>query len=225
MVREKLDRHIHHIQDEILLLSSMVEQANMDAIYALKQRDFNLANRIIKNDQVINDKRYAIENAIIILFATQQPVAHDLRLLASMLEIIIELERMGDYAKGVANVTLKIGDADIFVPIEELMEMGSLSVNMLHRALDAFIKEDAKMATIIFAEDDNVDELYKKVEKMVIQNIVEKPEFCDVLTLLLYAAHNLERLADRVSNICERTIFIVTGEQIELGGAEDDDPE
>jgi phosphate transport system protein len=203
----------------------MVEQANMDAIYALKQRDFNLANRIIKNDQVINDKRYAIENAIIILFATQQPVAHDLRQLASMLEIIIELERMGDYAKGIAHVAIKIGEADIPIPVQEFIEMGNLSVNMLHRALDAFIKEDAKMASIIFAEDDNVDEIYKKVEKMVIQDIIKHPDSCDLLTPLLYVAHNLERLADRVTNICERTIFIVTGEQIEFGGSEDDDPE
>jgi phosphate transport system protein len=225
MPRENLDRHIHHIQDEILLLGSMVEQAMMDAVYALKQRDFNMANRIVKDDHLVNEKRYAIENAIIILFATQQPVAHDLRLLASMLEIIIELERMGDYAKGVAQVTLKIGDADIPIPIQELMEMGGQSVNMLHRALDAFIKEDPKMASIIFAEDDIVDNLYKRVEGIVIHNIIDNPDICDTLTMLLFVAHNLERMADRVTNICERTIFITTGEQIELESSEEDDPE
>ena len=225
MPRESLDRHIHHLEDEILLLGSMVEQAMMNSLDALKQRDSNISRRVIKDDHLINDKRYAIENAILILIATQQPVAHDLRLMASMLEIIIELERMGDYAKGVAQVCLKIGDADIPVPIPEFRNMGAKAISMLHRALDAFVKEDARTASIIFLEDDYVDELYKRVETMVIQNIVADPQSCDLATSLIWVAHNLERMADRVTNICERTIFISTGEQIELDGGEEDDPE
>jgi phosphate transport system protein len=225
MARESLDRNIHHLQDEILLLGNMVEQGTMDTLEALKLRDFNLAHRIIKDDQMVNDKRYAIENAILILIATQQPVAHDLRMLASMLEVIIELERMGDYAKGIAQVTLRIGDANILVPNCEFGEMGNRAVSMLHRALDAFVKDDARIASIIFLEDDYVDDLYKRVESMVIQDIILNPQSCDVSTSLIWVAHNLERMADRVTNICERTIFINTGEQIELDVVEDDDPE
>jgi phosphate transport system protein len=225
MARESLDRYIHHIQDEVLLLGSMVEQAIMDTLEALKLRDFNLARRIIKDDHMVNDKRYAIENAILILIATQQPVAHDLRVLASMLEVIIELERMGDYAKGIAQVTLRIGDADIPIPNREFGDMGNKAVSMLHRALDAFIKDDARTASNIFLEDDYVDDLYKRVEGMVIQHIILDPRSCDIATSLIWVAHNLERTADRVTNICERTIFINSGEQIELDMTTEDDPE
>ena len=225
MLRESLNRHVHHLEDEILLSGSMVEQAMMSALEALKLRDFTLARRVIKEDQQINDKRYAIENAILIIIATQQPVAHDLRLMASMLEVNIELERMGDYAKGIAQVVLRIGDADIFIPNQEYQAMGSKAVSMLHRALDAFVKEDARTASNIFLEDDVVDELYQRVEGMVIQNIIDHPRSCDVATALIWAAHNLERMADRVTNICERTIFISTGEQLELGSGGDEDPE
>jgi len=205
----------------------MVEQAMMSALDAIRLRDFNLARRIIRDDQQINDKRYAIENAILILIATQQPVAHDLRLVAAVLEIIIELERMGDYAKGIAQVVLRIGDAPIFIPVQEYQEMGAKAVSMLHRALDAFVKEDARMASIIYLEDDFIDDIYKRVEAMVIQNIIANPQTCDVATALIWAAHNLERMGDRVTNICERTIFINTGEQLELDSInpDDDDPE
>jgi phosphate transport system protein len=225
MPRESLDRHVHHLQDEILLLGSMVEQAMMSALDAIKQRDFNLAHRIIRDDQQVNDKRFAIENAVLILIATQQPVAHDLRLMAAMLEVIIELERMGDYAKGIAQVVIKIGDADIIVPVQEFHQMGSIAVSMLHRSLDAFVKEDTRTASIIFLEDDSVDELYTRVEMIVIQNIIARPQTCEVATALIWVAHNLERMADRVTNICERTIFINTGEQLELDSSEEDDPE
>ena len=176
MARESLDRHLHHIQDEILLLGSMVEQAMMDALEALKQRDFNQARRIIKDDHLVNDKRFAIENAVLVLIATQQPVAHDLRMLTSILEVIVELERMGDYAKGVAQVALRIGDADIPVPNHEYGEMGHKAVSMLHRALDAFIKDDPMTASVIFQEDDFVDDFYKQVESSVIQNIIADPK-------------------------------------------------
>ena len=116
MPRETLDRQIHHLQDEVLLLGSMVEQAMLEAVDALKRRDMETAKRIYHDDHLINEKRYAIENAILILIATQQPMARDLRLMAAILEVITELERMGDYAKGIAKVTMRLGDT--IVPIE-----------------------------------------------------------------------------------------------------------
>ena len=123
MPRETLDRQIHQLQDEILLLGSMVEQANLSAIDALKRRDVPLARRVLRDDIKVNEKRYAIENAIVICLATQQPMAHDLRTLAAFLEISTELERMGDYAKGISKVVMQLGDVDIPIPIREINQM------------------------------------------------------------------------------------------------------
>jgi phosphate transport system protein len=216
MTRETLDRQIRHIQDEVLLLGSMVENSTMAAIDTLKNRDPQAARQIYDQDQNINEKRYAIENAILILIATQQPMAHDLRMQAAILEVITELERMGDYAKGIAKITVRLGDADIPIPIREIEKMAKLGVDMLHRSLTAFVDENAAMAAAIPAEDNAVDELFQIVYHFVVKTMIEKPETIDTANLLLWVAHNLERLADRVTNICERTVFIATGELMEM---------
>jgi phosphate transport system protein len=225
MPRETLDRQIHQLQDEILLLGSMVERANLSAMDALKQRDIRLAKRILRDDTRINEKRFAIENAIIITLATQQPMAHDLRTLAAFLEVSTELERMGDYAKGIAKVVIRLGDADIPMPMRELDQMAELSINMMHRALGAFINDDANLASQIPLEDDLVDELYNRVYRIVVSSMIANPEIIDHANLLLWVVHNLERLADRVTNICERTVFVATGELLEFEPEEDDDEE
>lgn len=225
MSRESLDRQIHHIQEEILLLGSMVEQAILYALDALKHRDPSLASRVIKDDQLINDRRYAIENAILIVIATQQPVAHDLRVMAAMLEINIELERMGDYAKGIGQVVQRLDNVKITIPVDELIDMGNKAVNMLHRSLHAFVREDSNTANLIIREDDLIDDLYNRVERLIFDNMIATPTNIDYTTLLMWVAHNIERTADRVTNICERTIFITTGELFELEATDDDDPE
>lgn len=216
MTRETLDRQIRHIQDEVLLLGSMVENSTMAAIDALKNRDPQAARQIYDQDQNINEKRYAIENAILILIATQQPMAHDLRMQAAILEVITELERMGDYAKGIAKITVRLGDADIPIPIREIEKMAKLGVDMLHRSLTAFVDENAAMAAAIPTEDNAVDELFQTVYHFVVKSMIDNPETIDTANLLLWVAHNLERLADRVTNICERTVFIATGELMEM---------
>ncbi|MCX8025535.1 MAG: hypothetical protein N3A60_10065, partial [Thermanaerothrix sp.] len=137
-LRSTLTRQIGQIQDEVLVLGSMVEHAALGAVDALTRRDVKAAKAIFEEDQQINEKRFAIENAILILMATQQPMAHDLRQLAAMLEVNTELERIGDYAKGIAKVTMLLGDADIPIPIQEINQMAQLAVSMLHRALGAF---------------------------------------------------------------------------------------
>ncbi len=223
MPRETLDRQIHQLQDEILLLGSMVEQANLSAMDALKRRDMHLARRIIRDDIKVNEKRFAIENAIVISLATQQPMAHDLRTLAAFLEISTELERMGDYAKGIAKVVIRLGDTDIPIPMRELDQMAELGINMLHRALGAFINENASVASQIPLEDDQVDELYNRVYRILISTMIANPEFIGDVDLLLWVIHNLERLADRVTNICERTVFVATGELLEFESEEDDE--
>ncbi len=223
MPRETLDRQMHHLQDELLLLGSMVEDATMKAMDALRNHDLRTARQVYAHDQVINEKRYAIENAILIIMATQQPMAHDLRVLAADLEITGELERMGDYAKGIGKVVLNLADAPLPIPLLDLEKMAELGVSMLHDALGAFIAENAQLAYQIPQADDEVDELYNRVYHALVNAMIANPEIIDNANHLMWAAHNLERLADRVSNICERTVFIATGELLELEPAEDEE--
>lgn len=225
MTRESYTHHLHQLQDEIMLLGSMVEQATLQAIVSLKERNLEIAAKIIAGDNHINEKRYAIENAILILIATQQPMAKDLRFLAAMLEVITELERMGDYAKGICKVTQRLGDADISIPIRDIEQMTEMTISMLHRSLTTFINEDAAQAYRIPAEDDQVDDLYHKCYRNIVSSMVANPETIDQANLLLWVIHNLERMADRVTNICERTVFIATGELIEMDTSDDEDTE
>ncbi len=222
MPRQTLDREIHHLQDEVLLLGSMVEQAMLNAIDTLKQRDKKAARLVYLDDERINEKRYAIENRVLILFATQQPIAHDLRLLAAILEVITELERMGDYAKGIAKITVRISDDETPIPIREITRMGDLAVSMLHRALSAFINEDVNMAYRIPKEDDLVDDLYNQVYHKNVNAMIANPEIIDHSSYIMWVVHNIERMADRVTNICERTIFIATGELLEIDISDDE---
>lgn len=222
MPRQTLDREIHHLQDEVLLLGSMVEQAMLNAIDSLKRRDIVTSRKVYSDDDVINEKRYAIENRVLILFATQQPIAHDLRLLAAILEVITELERMGDYAKGIAKINILIGQDDTPMPSREISRMGDLAVGMLHRALSAFIAEDVSMAYRIPKEDDLVDDLYNQIYRKMVSAMIADPEVIDHANYIMWVVHNIERMADRVTNICERTIFIATGELLEIDTSDDE---
>lgn len=223
MPRETLDRQIDNLKDEIILLGSMVEQATLNSIDALKRRDLEAAHQIYEDDYLINEKRYAIENAILILIATQQPLARDLRLLAAMMVVITELERMGDYAKGISKVIMKLGAADIVIPIRKINQMAELALNMLHRALNAFIAENPNEASVIPLEDDQVDALYNQIYHTLVDSMISNPASIDQINLLMWVVHNLERLADRVTNICERTVFIVTGEILEMDSMDEED--
>jgi phosphate transport system protein len=221
--RDRLTHQINNIQDEILLLGSMVEQATLKSVQTLKLRDLKTARQVYDDDSRLNEKRFAIENAVLIIFATQQPMARDLRQLAAMLEVSTELERMGDYAKGIAKVTLRLKDAEVVTPITELEQMADQAISMLHRGLQAFVTSDLKLAMSIPPEDDQVDVLYNQVYRKLIDQMMANPSSIDACNLLMWVAHNLERLADRVTNICERTIFIATGELYEVDGSDDED--
>lgn len=222
MAREIFSQKIQQIKDEILLLGSMVEQATLDAVKAFKHRDLEAARNIMEEDQTINDKRFAIENAIMILFATQQPLAHDLRLLSAMLLISNELERMGDYAKGIAHNVLRLGISDIPIPIRDIEKMAELGVSMLHRSLSAFVNENSELAAQIPNEDDQVDDLFNKSYRSIVNVMVSNPSMIDDASFLLWVVHNLERFADRTVNICERTLFIVSGEMMEMDITDDE---
>ncbi|HMN13765.1 MAG TPA: phosphate signaling complex protein PhoU [Bellilinea sp.] len=223
MARDTLVRQLSQVQDQILVLGSMVGQATLDAVTALKTKNMELAKAVYRRDQLVNEKRFSIENAIIIIMATQQPMARDLRLLSSQLEINTELERMGDYAKGIAKVTLKIGDSDIGFDLPELEQMATLGASMLHRSLTTFIDLDTAAALAIPREDDEVDRLFDIAYRKVLDAMIASPEKIDVLNYYVWALHNLERMADRVTNICERTVYITTGELFEVDSMDDED--
>lgn len=223
MPRDTLNRQLNHIRDEILVLGSMVEQAMFSAVDALKKHDHQAAKIIFNQDQVINDKRFAIENAIIILMATQQPMARDLRNLAAMLEVNSELERMGDYAKGVAKVAILMGEKEVYMPTSEITEMTEKAVSMLHRALSAFIDENVTLALSIPPEDNVVDGLFNQAYTKILNSMIENPATIDQTTYMMWVIHNLERMADRVTNICERTVFIATGELFEVDSMDEED--
>jgi phosphate transport system protein len=216
MIRKTFEHEIQHVKDEVLLLGSMVEYAIITSVEVLKKRDIKGAEKIIAEDREINKKRFAIENQLMILIATQQPMAHDLRLLASTMEIISELERMGDYAKGIANINIRMGEESLLKPLIDIPRMAQIGASMLHRSLSAFINEDVEAAKTIPAEDDEVDALYNQIYRELMLFIIQDPKTIERANWLLWVAHNLERVADRVTNICERTIFIATGEMAEI---------
>jgi len=222
MLRKTFEIEIQQVKDDVLVLGSMVEQAILGSVEALKKRDIKASEKLFDNDKEINGKRFEIENKLMVLIATQQPMAHDLRLLASCMEIISELERMGDYAKGISNINIRMGDLPLLKPLIDVPRMAQIGVDMLHRALTAFVNEDVVTAKTIPVEDDEVDALYNQVYRELMMLVIQDPKVIERANWLLWVAHNLERVADRVTNICERTIFIATGEMAEIKSTDDE---
>lgn len=216
MSRKTFSQELQEVKDEILLLSSMVEQIVMDSVKALKNNDLEQAHQVLKSDISINRKRFEIELSIMVLIATQQPMAHDLRMLAACLDICTELERMGDYAKGIATINLRSGGLSLPDILTEIYAMAEKAVDMLHRAMTTFVDEDVPTAKAILREDDRIDEGYSRLYNEAVQRVLGDPRNIDRANYVIWAAHNLERLGDRVTNICERVIYIATGERFEL---------
>ncbi|MBM3151221.1 MAG: phosphate signaling complex protein PhoU [Chloroflexi bacterium] len=221
-MRKAFETELQQVKDEVLVLGSMVEQAVLDSVEALKKRNIDASRSILETDKRINLKRFEIESQLMVLIATQQPMAHDLRFLASSLEIISELERMGDYAKGIANINIRMGDQALLKPLIDIPRMAQKGVDMLHRALTAFVNEDVAAARAIPVEDDEIDALYNQIYRELMTFVISDPKTIERANWLIWTAHNLERLADRVTNICERTVFIVTGEMVEISASDDE---
>jgi phosphate transport system protein len=215
-IRTAFRKRLRDIQDELLAMGSMVEKAISLSIEALKNRDLKLANQIIADDQKINEKRFEIEDTCIQLIATQQPMAGDLRTIVSVFSIISELERIGDHAEGIAKIVVMIGDEPPLKPLIDIPRMAEKTIDMLHRSLDAFMSCDQEVAQKIAAQDDEIDDLYNRVYLELVNYMVEDPKTITRATRLLWVAHNLERCADRVTNICERIVFTVTGKMSEI---------
>jgi phosphate transport system protein len=215
-MRAAFHKKLREIQDDVLAMGSMVEKAVSYSIEALKTRDLDMARELITDDLKINDKRFTIEEKCIQLIATQQPMASDLRSIICVLNIITEVERIGDYAVGIAKIVVMIGDEPPLKPLIDVPRMAEKVNDMLRRSLDAFINRDADAARKIAAEDDEVDNLYDQVFRELLTYMAEDPRTITRATRLIWVAHNLERSADRVTNICERVVFVVTGKMEEI---------
>lgn len=216
MTRVTFERELRQLQDELMNLGNMVGQAVMGSVDALKNRNLEASRQIYLADNLINEKRYQIEHECLTIIATQQPMARDLRLLAAILEIITELERIGDYAKGICKINYLLGSQPLVKPLIDIPRMAEIGLDMLHRSLVAFVALDAETARSIPQEDELVDNLYNTVYAELLEIMIADQTKIDRANYLVWVAHNLERLADRVTNICERTVFVVTGEMLEF---------
>lgn len=214
--RATFDRQLAALKDDVLILGSMVDKAIDRSVEALKRRDRNEAQVIISDDMKINRKRFEIEEKCLLLLATQQPMASDLRIIAGIMNIITDLERMGDHAEGIAKINLMMGDEPLIKPLVDVPKMADRTRDMLHRTLDALVARDAEAAKALAAEDDVVDELYNTVYRDLLDIMIKDPSSISRATYLLWAAHNLERIGDRITNICERIVFMVTGQMEEM---------
>lgn len=215
MPRVDFDRDLRMLQDDLLLIGNMVEKAIARSVEALKSRDLRISNDVINEDDIIDAKRIEIEERCIDLIATQQPLAGDLRVLITVLHLVGELERMGDYAEGIAKITLMMGEEPPLKPLIDIPRMAEKSMDMLRRSLDAFINRDVISAMVIMTDDDEIDKLYEQVYRELLTYMMADSETIRRATHLLWVAHDLERIADRTTNIAERVIYLVTGRQAE----------
>jgi phosphate transport system protein len=223
MTRTFLDQTISSLKQEILEIEKMVSIATTDAVAALIDKDLDKSKQVYLGDQAINAKRFTVENECLIVIATQQPLATDLRVLASILEIVTELERMGDYAKGIAKINMITKDSSHNLPIiNRLKEMAEITVGLLHRAVEAFVAVDVDTSRSLPEEDDAVDAIFNEIYTGLVENMMEDRSLVAYANHMQWAAHNLERMSDRVTNICERTIFVGTGEMNELEESDDE---
>jgi phosphate transport system protein len=218
-IRMEFHKKLGEIQSDVLSMGSMVGKAILHSVEALKDRNITLANQLIKDDAKINQKRFEIEEKCAQLIATQQPMASDLRTIMSVTSITTELERIGDYAEGIAKIVILIGDEPPLKPLVNIPRMAEKMVSMLNKSLEAFTKHDDQTAKQIALEDDDVDNLYNDLYRILISFMLEDPKTITRATRLIWVAHNLERSADRVTNICERVVFIVTGKMEEIGAS------
>lgn len=211
MPRTDFDRDLRHLQDELLQLGSMVEKAIARALDGLKRRDLEAAEDVVRDDDVIDQKRFDLEERCIDLIATQQPLAGDLRILITALHMSVELERIGDYAEGIAKISILMGDEPPLKPLIDIPRMAEKASDMLRRSLDAFVNRDLVAAATVCDDDDEVDALYDQVYRELLTYMMADPGAIRRATYLIWVAHDLERIADRTTNIAERVIYMVTG--------------
>lgn len=217
--RARFREELRVTQNEVVSLGHMVGVAVTQSVEALKARDTDWARMVIHNDLAINNRRFAIEERCMRLLAMQAPLAADLRFIASVLNIITDLERMGDHAEGICKINLMLGDEPLLKPLVDIPHMAALANTMLSRSLEAFVERDAEKAKRISHEDDEVDAVHDRVVRELIGYMIDDPNTIQRALYLTWVSHNLERIADRVTNICERVVYIVTGEMEEINAS------
>ena len=217
--RAAFQQHLREIENDVRTMGNMVVKAIDRAIEALKKRDLTLAHQIIADDAEINKQRFSIEDKCVELISTQQPVASDLRLVVAALSIIIELERIGDYAEGIAKIVIMIGDEPPLKPLIDIPLMGEITVEMINKSLQSFLTRDPEMAMQVVGLDDTVDGLYDQIFRELLTFMMGNPKTINSATRLIWVAHNLERAADRATNISERVVYTVTGKMEEVGAS------
>lgn len=216
MTREAYNQALRSLEEEFQALGRTVGAAIWESVAALKARDRRRAEEIVRNDVAVNRKRFEIEQRCFDLIATQQPTAVDLRTIGSILIMAADLERMGDHAEGIAKITLLLGEKPLVKPLVDIPRMAEKGLSMLDRCLRAFSSRDAGAARSICAEDDEVDALHNQVYRELLLLMIANPHIIEGATYLLWVSHNLERIADRVTNIAERIVFVATGKMEEL---------
>jgi phosphate transport system protein len=214
-----LQSRLREIQDEVVAMGNMVTKAIDRSVQALKKRDLTLAHQIIADDENINRRRFDIENKCIELIDTKQFTGGDLRTIVAVLNIITELERIGDYAEGIANITIMIGDEPPLKPLIDIPRMGEITVEMINKSLQSLVARDVEMAKQVVSMDNVMDALNDQIFRELITFMMIDPKTINRATRLIWVAHNLERAADRATNICERVVFTVTGKMEELGAS------
>ena len=212
MPREDFERNLKGLEDDVVQLSSRVEKAIFKSIEALKERDITASQKVVDDDDVIDEAQQAIEDRCIDLIALEAPMAGDLRVLIAAMMVANELERMGDYAEGIAKISLSMGNLPPLKPLIDIPRMADKSVEMLRRSTQAFVNRDVESATAVLLADDEVDDIYEQVYRELLTYMMADPSTIQRATYLLWVAHDLERVADRTTNIAERVIYLVTGE-------------
>lgn len=215
-LRSALDREVSEINDDLLRLQKLVDQAIVRSVDSLTRRDQATAQQVIDEDIQINDLRYKIEEDCLALIATQQPAASDLRSIIAAMHMVVEMERMGDHATGIAKTVIRMGDEPLLKPLVDIPRMAELAREMLRRSLAAYNERDAGKARAVAELDDEMDGLYKAVFSELVEIMSRTPNSAARATYLLWCAHNLERIGDRVTNIAERVVFVTTGDLKEL---------
>jgi phosphate transport system protein len=216
MTREHYSQELADLRASVVAMASMTNKAIDNAVTALARRDVRLAEQVVAADGAINEHRWRTEEQALLVIATQAPMARDLRMIAAVIHIVTDLERMADHAAGIAKIALQTADRPPLKPLVDIPRMSEIARTMLHDAITAFIEDDQAAARAIVARDDEVDALYDQIYRELLTFMLADPTTIDQATHLLWAAHNLERIADRVTNICERVVFAATGQLEEL---------
>lgn len=218
MTRAAYENQIRDLRDHVVSMASMVDKAIARSIEALEYQNVDLARRVRKDDKLINSARWEGEESALLIIATQGPMAGDLRAIAAALQIFTDLERMADHAAGVAKIVMETADEVLLKPLVDIPRMSLVAREMLSSSITAFLEQDEAQARRVAIRDDEVDDLYDQIYRELLTYMLADPSTINRATHLLWAAHNIERIGDRVTNICERVIFTVTGEIEEMDG-------